>query len=168
MEPLIHFVVPFTALMLWRVGFKKALPLSLLAVIPDLDVLFWVHRSFSHSLIAVLGVTLPGILLVHRFQPNLYRMAWMGCLCVVSHPVMDLFAGYTPLLWPVYNHAVWIQTGLSIHIGSSTTLHSMAQLATQPITFQPLETLDAPLFTGQGLVLSPGATHPITGEMDAS
>ena len=54
MKPLIHFIVPFTALTLAGVEFRKALPISLLALLPDLDALFLVHRSLSHSLVVLL------------------------------------------------------------------------------------------------------------------
>jgi len=44
-EPLIHFVVPIVALMFVGLEFRKALPISLLALLPDLDALFLVHED---------------------------------------------------------------------------------------------------------------------------
>jgi len=160
-EPLIHFVVPFIALMLVGVKFRKALPISLLAVLPDLDALFLVHRSLSHSLVVVLVVAAPFVLLTYKFKPRLQGYAFLALLAVASHLILDLFAGYTPILWPLYGYSVWIQAGLVAHIGSSQSLALSAQLLTEPITFQPFQSLDAPLFTGEGLILSTVLLMPV-------
>jgi len=153
-EPLIHFIVPFTALTLADVKFRKALPISLLALLPDLDALFLVHRSLSHSIVVVLIVMTPFLLLAYRFKPRLQGYALLALMVAASHLILDVFAGYTPILWPLYGHSVWIQAGLVAHIGSSPNLMPNAQLLHKPITFQPLQSLDAPLFTGEGLILS--------------
>ena len=154
MEPVIHFVVPFIALTLVGVKSRKALPISLLAVLPDLDALFLVHRSLSHSLIVVISIMVPLLLLTYKFKPRLHGYAFLALLAVTSHLVLDLFTGYTPILWPLYGYSVWVQAGLVAHIGSSPSLTPSAQLLTEPITFQQFQSLDAPLFTGEGVILS--------------
>lgn len=161
MEPIIHFVVPFTALTLMDVEPREALLISLLAVSPDLDALFLVHRSLTHSLIVVLGVAAPLLLWTHKFKPKLQSYAFLAILAVASQLVLDLFAGYTPLLWPLYGYSVWIQVGLFAHVGGSSSLDLSAQLLTEPITFQRSQSLDAPLFTGQGLILSAVLLTPV-------
>jgi len=160
-EPLIHFVVPFTALTLAGVKFRKALPISLLALLPDLDALFFVHRSLSHSLIVVLSVTTPFLLLTYKFKPRLYGYALLALMAVASHLILDVFAGFTPTLWPLYRYSVWVQAGLVAHMGSSPSLTSSVKLITEPITFQPFQSLDAPLLTGEGLILSAVLLMPI-------
>jgi len=160
-EPLIHFVVPFTALMLVGVEAGKALPISLLAVLPDLDALFLVHRSPSHSLVVVLSVMVPLLLLTYRFKPRFHGYAFLALLAVVSHLILDLFAGYTPILWPLYGYSVWIQTELVAHVGGSASLTPTVKLLTEPVTFQPFQSLDAPLFTGEGVILSVVLLMPV-------
>jgi len=160
-EPIIHFVVPFIALTLVGVEFKEALPTSLLAILPDLDALFVVHRSLSHSIVVVLGVMMPLLLLTYKFKPRLHGYAFLALLAVASHLVLDLFAGYTPLLWPLYGHFVWIHAELMAHIGGSASLSPSVKLLTKPITFQPFQSLDAPLFTGEGLILSAVLLTPL-------
>ncbi|MGQ9552157.1 MAG: metal-dependent hydrolase [Candidatus Bathycorpusculaceae bacterium] len=161
MEPLIHFVVPFTALTLVGVKPGKALPVSLLAVLPDLDALFLVHRSLSHSLIVVLGVMVPLLLLTYKFKPRFYSYGFLALTSIASHLALDLFAGYTPILWPLYGYSVWIQAGLVAHVGSPPSLALSAQLLMEPITFQQFQSLDAPLFTGEGLVLTAVLLMPV-------
>ena len=161
MEPLIHFIVPFTALTLVGVKFRKALPISLLAILPDLDALFLVHRSLSHSLVVLLSVMVSFLLLTYKFKLSLYSYVFWGLISMASHLVLDLFTGYTPILWPLYGYSVWIQAGLVAHVGSSPSLALNIKVLTQPVTFQPFQSLDAPLFTGEGLILSAILIMPV-------
>ena len=161
MEPLIHFVVPFTALMLVGIEARRALPISLLAVLPDLDALFLVHRSLSHSLIVVLSVMVPLLSLTYKFKPRLQGYAFLALLAVGSHLILDLFAGYTPLLWPLYGNFLWIHAELMVHVDGSASASPGVKLLTKPITFQQFQSLDAPLFTGEGLILSAVLLMPV-------
>jgi len=160
-EPLIHFVVPFTALMLAGVEARKALPISLLALLPDLDALFLVHRSLSHSLIVVLSVMVPLLLLTYKLKPRLHGYVFLASLALASHLVLDLFAGCTPLLWPLYGYSVWIHAELGVHVGGSTSLSPSVELLVEPITFQQFQSLDAPLLTGGGLIMSAVLLSPV-------
>jgi hypothetical protein len=49
-EPAMHFSVVF-ALAAPRLGVKRALLLSFIVLMPDLDVLMHVHRSMSRSIV---------------------------------------------------------------------------------------------------------------------
>lgn len=151
MEPLIHFLIPFAALMLLRVDLRRSFLFSLLALTPDLDALFLVHRSFTHSLIVLLAVAAPLLLTFYRFKPRVLRYGFIGLLSVASHIALDLPAGYTPLLWPLYNYSVWIQVELVAHIGSAPTLALELRVLTEPIVFEAVKGLDVALFTGVGL-----------------
>ena len=152
MEPLIHLVVPFTALTLYGLEWRKALPLALLAMLPDLDVFFHVHRSMSHSLVVISLVSLPLLMLAYRLKNP--RVGWLGLLAVASHIALDVFAGYTPILWPLYENSVWIQTELRAQISSTPTLTPALKIAMEPTRFIAFRSLDAPLFTGEGLIIS--------------
>jgi membrane-bound metal-dependent hydrolase YbcI (DUF457 family) len=154
LEPLVHFVVPFVALVLLGVDVRRAFLLSLLALTPDLDALFLVHRSFTHSLIALLAVSTPIFFVIYKFKPKVLKYGFMGFFSVASHIALDLPAGYTPLLWPLYNNSVWVQAELSAHIGSALNLALDLHILTEPIVFEVARSLDAPLFTGSGLVAS--------------
>ena len=161
MEPLVHFVVPFAALMLAGVEFRRALPISFFALLPDFDVLFLVHRSPSHSIIVMSMVAVPFLLLTYKFKLKVYGYALLAFASAASHLALDVFAGFTPLLWPLSGYSVWIKTELAGYIGSSPSLALSAQLLTEPITFQPFQSLDAPLFTGEGLIVSAVLLMPL-------
>jgi len=151
-EPLIHLVIPFTALTLYGLEWRKALPLALLAQLPDLDVLFHVHRSMSHSLVVVSLVGLPLLMLAYRLKTP--RVGWLVLLAVASHIALDVFAGYTPILWPLYGNSVWIRTELMAQISSIPTLIPALKIAMEPTRFIAFESIDAPLLTGEGLIIS--------------
>lgn len=161
MEPIVHFIVPFIALTLVDVEFGKALPISFLAVLPDLDALFLVHRSLSHSIVVMSIVIAPFILLTYRFKPRLHGYVWLALFAVASHLVLDVFTGYTPILWPLYGYSLWVQAELMVHIDGSASLSSSVKLLTKPITFQPFQSLDASLLTGGGLILSAVLLMPV-------
>lgn len=154
MEPLIHFIVPFVALMLAKVEFKRALAISLFALLPDLDALFLVHRSFTHSIVVMLVAAAPILLLTYRFKPEVHSDALLALASGASHLALDIFGGFTPILWPLYGYSVWIKTELGAHIGSSPSFLPGVQLLMKPTSFQLFESLDAPLLTGEGLIVS--------------
>ena len=152
MEPLLHLVVPFTALTLYGLEWRKALPLALLALLPDFDVFFRVHRSMSHSLVVISLVGLPLLMLAYRMKTP--QAGWLGLLAVYSHIALDVFAGYTPILWPLYGKSVWIQTELMAHMSSAPTLTPVFKVAMEPTRFNAFQSMDAKLFTGGGLIIS--------------
>ncbi len=154
MELLVHFIVPLVALTIFGLELKKALPIALLAVVPDLDAFFYVHRSPSHSIVVALIAMAPFVLWTYRFKPKLLRYALLAFLALASHPILDVFGGYTPILWPLFGYSLWVQVQLGAYIGSSAGLLPSARLLMKPTTFEPFRTLDAPVFTGGGLVLS--------------
>lgn len=153
MEPLLHLTIPFVLLLLVGIEAKKALPISVLALIPDMDALFYVHRSLSHSII-ILSAAVGLLLLIPNRKTGSRILLALALLAVASHPILDLFTGYTPILWPLYNYSLWLQLELIAHIGSSPSISLSGQMLMEPISFQPFQSLDAPLFTGRGLIIS--------------
>ena len=80
---------------------------------------------------------------------------------MASHLILDLFTGYTPILWPLISYSLWIKAELSVHVGSSMFIIPSVKLLTQPTAFQRFQSLDAPLFTGEGLIISLLLTAPL-------
>ena len=153
MEPLVHFTVPFVALTLMGVSPRKAIPLALLALLPDLDALLLVHRSVSHSLVVMAAVMVP--IMVVAYRAGLRLRTWaLAFFSLASHSFLDLFSGSTPILWPLYDRAVDVQAELITHIGGSISFDASFKVWTEPISFSVGPSLDAPIFTGGGLVVS--------------
>jgi hypothetical protein len=153
-EPIVHFAIPFFALRLSGVELRKALPVSFFAVLPDLDALFLVHRSASHSLVVQFISMAPALLLAYRFRRGLLGPLTLAFLALASHPLLDMFSGYTPILWPLHSQSLWVQFSLTAHIGSGPSLMPRVGLLAKPVTFERLQGLDAPIFTGESLTAS--------------
>jgi len=130
---------------------KKALPISIIALIPDIDALFHIHRSISHSIIIPI---IAGTLLIPYLKTEGRNLLALALLAVASHPILDLFTGYTPILWPLYNYSIWLQAEAVVHIGSTPTFSLSNWMLMEPTYFQAFQSLDAPLFTSVGLILS--------------
>ena len=154
MEALLHFVLPLLAFTLLGVKPRKAFPLALLGVLPDLDVLFLVHRSLSHSLIIIGLASFPFFLLSFVLKPRTLRTVWLGFLSVASHPILDLFSGYTPILWPLHPYSLWVEAGLDGFFGSGVRFQLELEVHQIPTVFHRRVMLDAPLFTGPTLIAS--------------
>jgi membrane-bound metal-dependent hydrolase YbcI (DUF457 family) len=95
---LTHFAVVF-ALTSPFLGIRRGLVAGVVALLPDLDVLFRVHRSATHSVIVLLVFALPAAYLAHRGGVGLRFLAF-AVASLLSHPILDVFQGYTPILYP--------------------------------------------------------------------
>lgn len=153
MEPLLHFTIPFLAFILVGVRPKKAFLLSFLALVPDLDALFLIHRSFTHSIIFISIILLVATLVLHKFKPRMLKYAFMGFFAIASHLILDVFTGFTPILWPIYNFSIWISIDFTAHVSSLPNLTLQFTLLKEPITFDVAKSLDAPIFTSYGLAI---------------
>ena len=159
-EPLLHFAAPFVTLKALGLDWKSALFASILALTPDLDVLFFVHRSASHSVIVLLAIVLP-ILILTRKNPTLRNLTLLAAFGVSTHLIMDTFQTDTPLLWPLYDRSIKVELGLNFHIGSAGTLIPNVTVQTKPEEFTSFQTFDAPIITPEGLGITIVLLTPI-------
>lgn len=153
-ELLLHFSVIF-ALVAPKLGVKKAFLLSFPAVLPDLDVLFYVHRSMSHSILILLASGAIILLAVRRLKPVYLRLAIIGSLALLSHLILDCFQTYTPILFPLLDTSFWINIEGTVLISpNSFTPQISAGFKEEPTVFKPFEKMDARVFTSEGLLVS--------------
>ncbi len=153
-ELMLHFSVIF-ALAAPRLGLKRALLVSFIALLPDLDVLLQVHRSMSHSIILLSLAYIPILLTVYRFKPDRSTLALLGLLALLSHPLMDCFQTYTPILYPLLDRSLWFRVDGGVHISpGGLTPTVTAGVEATPTIFKPFKAMDAPVFTSGGFILS--------------
>ncbi len=157
-EVLLHFALPFafTAPLL---GFKRGLLIGLIALLPDLDVLFQIHRSITHSMIFLLALVLPIVILVAYKSPKLKVTAIAAILSLLSHPVLDMLQTYTPIFYPVLKDSLFIEVNAGILINSSNphpilNPYLNVEVKWMATEFKPFKSLDGPLFTSQNLPIS--------------
>ena len=140
-EPLLHFVVPFVSLRSVGFDLRNSTLASLIALTPDLDVLFNNHRSPTHSLIVV-GLVMLSLLALTWKRKTARSLAMLAAFGVFSHILLDLFQTYTPKLWPLSSQSVQLWPNLEFHMWSRVLL------------WYPSSWLNAPLITAEGLGIS--------------
>ncbi len=153
-EPLIHFIIPFFLLIMFGLSIKKAVLISSLAVLPDLDVLFHIHRSMSHSIFFILLFSFPAIIITKKLYMERFSETIIATLVVLSHPFMDLFTGYTPVFWPIFNKSIYAVSELKTNMNNVLDLNLKLNVYFKPIVFNQTTNIDAPIFSSTGFAIS--------------
>lgn len=139
MEPLVHYVLPFIALLLFGEKPLNAFILAFLGLVPDVDALFNIHRSISHS-VFVIGLIFVPLLIYHRLHdPGKMVYILEAFYAVITHLVLDL-GGSTPLLWPLISEPASLR------------------VAVYPPSFLNVR---YPLFTQDGILISAVLLAPV-------
>jgi membrane-bound metal-dependent hydrolase YbcI (DUF457 family) len=154
-EPLIHFVIPFIVLSFCGLTIKKSLILSSIAILPDLDVLFHIHRSVTHSAVFLILVCIPIIGFIKLKYPNYFHDSLVGTLVVLTHPILDVFHAYTPILYPLYKNSVFIVCKLVMDMSSISDLRFFFEIKVAPTYFSLiLPNTDGVVFSSLGIGIS--------------
>lgn len=159
MEALLHFTIVFVALVLLGVEPRIGAPLGLFALLPDIDFLLGIHRSFLHSLIVLLALGVPLAVVLRR--TDLGKYAPLALVAAASNPIIDSFYGYTPLFWPLSDSSLWIRVGLSLQWGEVTGVENSTRIMVKPTEFVQAAQFEGPLLTSEGLIISAFLIIPI-------
>ncbi|MCS7098209.1 MAG: metal-dependent hydrolase [Candidatus Methanomethyliaceae archaeon] len=146
-DPLTHFALPF-ALASPFFGVKTAFIIGTIALLPDFDVIFRIHRSFTHSIIFILCVCLP----IMIFKRNKFTL--MSFLALTSHLIMDMFQTYTPILYPLISESIHININAGIIIDQSIKPYLTTTLKFAPTNFTQFSSFNAPLFINMMLPIA--------------
>jgi len=143
-DPFTHFSVAF-AITAPFLGAKRAILAGIIALLPDLDALIHVHRSASHSIIIALIIVTPIIIITKIKKPNYTRTALLYTIALLTHPILDTFQTYTPILYPLTTYSILINIDAGIIIDNTLKPYINIITQTTPTTFTPFTQLDAPL-----------------------
>ncbi len=154
MDVFLHFLFPFTLLVLIGLKTEKAIPIALLGITPDLDVLFYIHRSPSHSAVVIFAAFLVLFLVAWFIRREYARYIILGFLATVSHPVFDMLGGYTPILWPLYDKSIMISTQLTLRADPLLRLETSFKISQTPTVFHHLESFQGLVFSGPGYLMA--------------
>ncbi len=154
LEPLIHFIIPLFLLIMLGLNLKKSVFISSLAIIPDLDVMFGIHRSFSHSIIFILTSTIIIITILNysKIVDNSDKL--LVILVLLSHPFLDMFGWFTPILWPLSDKSIYIFTQLTTNMNNVFDLNLIFNIQFEKTVFYKITGGDGPIFTSQGFGIS--------------
>ena len=128
---------------------------SPLALLPDIDILFGVHRSMTHSIPVILAVFIVAYVVLRGMAPSHLDKLLPSTLTLLSHPLIDTFEGFTPLLWPLHNQSIYLATDISISSASLPYIHFSFKTLFSPKLFPTvIEIPWPPPFTDLGLVVT--------------
>ena len=153
MEPILHFVLPLIALLLLGEKPKTAIILSTIGVLPDVDALLLIHRSFSHSIIIMTVFFAPIILYARYRKPEIQKTVILAFLVAISHPILDL-ESLTPLFWPIYQNSISVRLALNGVVDQGYGIRPIVKLSQAPTDFSKVMSIDYPIFTTNGLLIT--------------
>jgi membrane-bound metal-dependent hydrolase YbcI (DUF457 family) len=99
MDPFQHLLLPLMFLLAIRMDYRMAVVFAPLAVLPDFDALFGLHRALGHSFVPILVLPMAIILFARFKRPELLLPALIVQFYLASHVVLDL--GGVAFLWPI-------------------------------------------------------------------
>jgi len=151
MEPLLHFAIAFALAVLLGLRLRWALALGLVGILPDLDVLFFMHRSVSHSILPPLSLLLLSLIAWRssrlKVPLSAISLGW------ASHSFLDLIDDYTPVLFPLSSKSYRLVFESNIIIGSRPSISMSLTALEKSYNYGAFTYLDAPLFTASGLAI---------------
>jgi len=152
-EPALHFSIPFSVLSYLRLDPAMCLIVSVAALVPDLDILFRVHRSVSHSAVLYLPVAVLGIV------ASVYSSCWSVLLfatwfSLTSHVLLDTVSGFSPIFWPLSKEEVCVSVALGVRVGNSVQLRPEVSIRRKPLDVRQRDSLDAVALTLEGALVS--------------
>jgi membrane-bound metal-dependent hydrolase YbcI (DUF457 family) len=160
MEPLLHYILPLTALILLGEKPKTSAILATLGVVSDIDALLLIHRSLSHSLVIIGLIYTPLFLYAWHRKPGLQRTFILAFLVSASHPILDL-GGLTPILWPIIQNSLSLHMSLNGVMQEGFSFRPRINIKQVPTDFSRFTGFDYPLFTQDGLLTATILLLPI-------
>ena len=151
-ELVLHFAIPF-ALIAPVLGIKRALLAGFVAILPDIDALMYVHRSFTHSIPLLM---IPAILLIlasWKVGRGSHTMAACS-LSLLGHPTLDLFQSPTPILYPLSQYSYHLSVKMNTLISEKIVPELSIRVNFETTNFSKFQTFDAPIFTDVGFIIS--------------
>ncbi len=134
-EPLIHFVASYIIARYFVKRRTLCLAIALVGVAPDLDALFGVHRSGTHSL-ALLAIAMAILVALSTRIDVLRKNISLIYLCsalYALHIAMDIFTGLTPIAWPFTDLGIYIRAHISVSMTSSVAVKPGIEIVVEPI-----------------------------------
>lgn len=154
-EPLLHFLIPFIGLILCGIDIKKSALIASLAIIPDLDVLFHVHRSITHSIVVIAIVFIPIISIMIIKNSKYLSNTIISMIVLFTHPFLDMFNSFSPILYPLYKNSIHIECMSLINLENLSQLRFIFNIKTLDISiFTRTMDYDTAIFTGMGLAIT--------------
>lgn len=117
MDPASHLILPLLILLAARLDARLVVPLSIFAILPDLDSLLGPHRMVLHNVFIIVVIPLAFILIARWKRPSLVLPGLIVLFYLGSHILLDL--GGVALLYPFYDGAFYFVPHLDFYTAPS-------------------------------------------------
>jgi len=133
---------------------KYSLIIALAGTLPDIDVVFRIHRWVTHSLIVTLAALTPTLIIIYLFRREYVRIAVLAASLYVTHVILDTLTSPTPLLWPL-TQSIQIKAEITGAISNDgITIKPLMNATTKPTDFTQKTIIEVPLITETSLILA--------------
>jgi len=132
MDPFMHLLLPLLFLLALRVDAKRAVLFAPLAVLPDFDALFGLHRALGHSFIPILVVPLAVVAYAHFRKNEWYAASLVALFYLTSHVVLDL--GGVAFLWPIVPDQFFFEPTISFAASDGFDLVISLEYGMRPLS----------------------------------
>ncbi len=138
MDPVLHLALPLLLLLALRVNTRVAVLLSPLAIFPDFDAAFGLHRAAFHNFIFIVLLPVGLIVFSKLKRPEWMIWALVAQFYLASHVVLDL-AGVS-FMWPIVKDQIYFDPEVTFNLqgGVNFVFHFRYGLA----PYQPMGTTD--------------------------
>ena len=92
---------------------KWVLLLVWVAILPDFDIFFGLHRIIFHTLFLLVPISVAIIGITYRLYPQYKEPAFIIAFCLLSHTILDWLQYWNALLWPI-PLAFWLNIQITI------------------------------------------------------
>ncbi len=131
-------LLPVLFLLAIRIDAKKVMLFAPLAIIPDFDAAFDLHRAAFHSFIVVLVIPLSLIIYARLRRPEWMTAALLAQFFLASHVVLDL--GGVAFLYPFTTDQFYFDPELTFNLSGGINFAFHLSYGLRP--FQPMGTTD--------------------------
>lgn len=131
MDPFMHLLLPLLVLLALRVDARRAILFAPLAVLPDFDALFGLHRALGHSFIPILVVPLAVVAYTHFRKNEWYAASLVALFYLTSHVVLDL--GGVAFLWPFVTDQFYFEPTVSFAVSDGLDLAFSIEYGMRPL-----------------------------------
>jgi hypothetical protein len=114
MDPVMHIMLPVLILLALRIDTRKVLLFAPLAILPDFDAFFGLHRMVLHSFIPVLVIPLALIVYAKYKRTEWMLSALLIQFYLISHIALDLFG--VAFFWPFTTEMFYMDPELKFNM----------------------------------------------------
>jgi len=138
MDPVLHIALPLLILLALRVDTRIAVLLAPLAIFPDFDAAFGLHRAAFHNFIFVIIIPVAVIAYSKVHRPSWLPWALVAQFYLASHIVLDL-AGVA-FFWPIVKDQIYFDPEVTFNLQGGVNFGFHLEYGLMP--YQPMGTTD--------------------------